>query len=148
MNEENANDAPSTPYEAPTTDPQSGVTDNAALASVGERIGAIAIDIALMIVVGLIPILGIVINIAYFLTKDCLPFLNGQSIGKKALKIKAVTEDGQSLSGNWGAGIVRNVVMYIPFFGLVELIMLIVNKDKGMQRLGDQWAKTKVIKAG
>lgn len=122
---------------------------DAALASMGERIGGYVIDWAIIIVVALlIPILGSLVAIAYALTKDCLPFLNGQSLGKKALKIKAVTEDGQSLSGNWGAGIVRNVVFFIPFFPIVELFVLNSNKDKGMQRLGDQWAKTKVVKAG
>lgn len=147
MSDENTNDMPATPYEAPATDPSTEVTD-AALAGLGERIGAFAIDMALMFVVSLIPILGLIVNLAYALTKDCLPFLGGQSIGKKALKIKAVTEDGQSLSGNWGTGIVRNVVFFIPFFVIVELVMLIVNKDKGLRRLGDQWAKTKVIKVG
>ena len=70
-----------------------------------------------------------------------------ERIGKKVVKIKAVTEDGRSLSGNWGPGIIRNVVLFIPFFPIIELIVLATNKEKPMRRLGDQWAKTKVIVA-
>ena len=78
-----------------------------------------------------------------------MPFLDGQSIGKKVLKIKAVTEEGATLSGNWNPGLIRNAVLLIPFFPLVELIIMMTNKDKpgGLRRLGDQWAKTKVINA-
>ena len=113
------------------------------LASAGQRIGAYLIDAILMTVIGIIPLLGILLIIAYALLRDALPFLDGQSVGKKLLKLRAVTEDGQSLSGNWGPAIVRNVVLMIPFFPVVELIVLLTNKD--VKRLGDQWAKTKVI---
>ena len=57
--------------------------------------------------------------------------------------LRAVTEDGQPLTNNWGPGIIRNIVLLIPFFPLIELIILLTN-DKGL-RLGDQWAKTKVV---
>ncbi len=88
--------------------------------------------------------IGSLASTAYFLTRDSLPFLQGQSIGKKAMRIKAVTLDGQSLAGNWRAGIVRNVFMLIwP----VELFILWSRNEKGgaMRRLGDDYAKTKVI---
>ena len=57
--------------------------------------------------------------------------------------LRAVTEDGQPLTNNWGPCLIRNIVLYIPFFALIELIVLATN-DKGL-RLGDQWAKTQVI---
>lgn len=41
------------------------------------------------------------------------------------------------------SGVIRNIVLWIPFFPLVELIVLLSNNN-GL-RLGDQWAKTKVI---
>lgn len=85
--------------------------------------------------------------LGYWLTRDSLPFLNGQSIGKKAMKIRAVTLDGRSLSGNWEAGAIRNAPLCIPIFGLVELIVLLTREntaDRG-RRLGDEWGKTKVI---
>ena len=91
--------------------------------------------------------LGVAASAGYLLLRDSLPFLDGQSIGKKAINLRAVTEDGKSLSGNWNAGLIRNIPMVIPIFPLVELIVLLVNKDKpgGLRRLGDQWAKTKVV---
>ena len=109
----------------------------------GTRIVAYLIDCLVMIPVFLIPILGMIVGVAYYITRDCLPFLDGQSIGKKAMGLRAVTEDGQPLTNNWGPGIVRNIVLLIPFFPLVELIVLLSSKT-GL-RLGDQWAKTKVI---
>ncbi len=123
-------------------------------APLGARIGAFLIDVlitiaAVMIIGRISGILGNAVGIAYMLTRDSLPFLDGQSLGKKALKIKAVTEDGESLSGNWAPGLLRNAVLFIPLFPLVELIVLIIGKDKpgGLRRLGDQWAKTKVVAA-
>ncbi len=123
-------------------------------APLGSRIGAFLIDVAIVIAasyaIGVVSnTLASAITIAYMLTRDALPFLGGQSIGKKALKIRAVTEDGKSLSGNWSPGLIRNVVLFIPFFALVELVVLITSQGKpgGLRRLGDQWAKTKVITA-
>ena len=58
-----------------------------------------------------------------------------------------MTEEGVSLSGNWGPDLVRNAVLFIPFFPLVELVVLIAKNGKpgGLRRLGDEWGKTKVI---
>lgn len=85
--------------------------------------------------------------IGYMLTRDALPFLDGQSLGKKVMNTRAVTETGESLSGNWSPSIIRNVPMVIPIFPLVEFIILLANKDKpgGLRRFGDQWGKTKVV---
>jgi uncharacterized RDD family membrane protein YckC len=123
-------------------------------AEVGTRVAAYVIDVLIAIVasmlIGMVSSkLANVVVLGYLLTRDALPFLDGQSIGKKAMKIRAVTEDGRSLSGNWNPGLVRNAVMLIPFFPLVELVILLTGKGKPNEnrRLGDQWAKTKVIKA-
>jgi len=123
-------------------------------ASLGQRCGAYLIDV--LIAIGLTFItsklgsISNVIGMAYILTKDALPFLDGQSIGKKALGLKAVTQNGESPSGNWNPGLIRNAVLLIPFFPLVELIVLLTKKDspEGLLRLGDQWAKTKVLNIG
>ena len=84
---------------------------------------------------------------AYLIVRDSLPFLGGQSIGKKAMKIKAVTLDEKSLSGNWEAAVLRNLILVIPLMGLVEIFILLTREDKPERgrRLGDEWAKTKVI---
>lgn len=112
-------------------------------ALVGQRIGAYLIDILLVIVAGVVPIVGWAVAVVYMLTRDALPFLDGQSIGKKVLGLRAVDEHGAALTGNFGPAVLRNAVLLIPFFPLVELIVLLTNKDQ--LRLGDQWAKTKVV---
>lgn len=92
-------------------------------------------------------ILGYVANlvcIGYILTKDSLPFLGGQSIGKKVMKLRAVTADGAPLTGNWEKGILRNVFWMIAPVELVVLLLREEKPEKG-RRLGDDFAKTKVI---
>jgi hypothetical protein len=63
------------------------------------------------------------------------------------MKIQTVTLDGKSLVGNWEAALIRNGVLIIPLFPLVELFILLTREDKPERgrRLGDEWAKTKVI---
>ncbi|MGJ8643045.1 MAG: RDD family protein [Luteolibacter sp.] len=121
-------------------------------ADVGKRIAAALIDclVASAVAYAVSMIAGSLsypAAIGYMLTRDSLPFLDGQSIGKKVLNIRAVTETGESLSGNWNPGIIRNVPMIIPVFPLVEFIILLANKDKpgGLRRFGDQWGNTKVV---
>ncbi|MEK7949474.1 RDD family protein [Luteolibacter soli] len=99
------------------------------------------------IVASLIPKLGPIVGIAYMLTRDALPFMEGHSLGKRILKIKAVTLNGKSLSGDWATSILRNLLFAIPFVGLIEVVVLFVRKDKAppLRRLGDEWAKTKVV---
>ncbi len=86
-------------------------------------------------------------GMAYLVTRDSLPFLGGQSVGKKAMKLRAVTLDGQPLVGNWEVALIRNGVLIIPLFAVVELYILLTREDKPERgrRLGDEWAKTKVI---
>lgn len=86
------------------------------------------------------------IGVAYLLTRDSLPFLGGQSVGKKVMKLRAVTLDGKPLTGNWEAGILRNLIL-IPCAGLIEFVVLLIREGKPEmgKRLGDEWAKTKVI---
>jgi len=101
-------------------------------------------------IVGLITgssILSLLVTSVAWLVRDSLPFLEGQSLGKKIMKTKAVKADGSSLSGDWTTGAIRNILMAVPFGGLVESVVILVRSGKpeaGM-RLGDEWAKTKVI---
>jgi uncharacterized RDD family membrane protein YckC len=125
------------------------------MAPLAPRLIATVIDFVIVIVVsmvfwilpGALKNLGSLVGMAYILLRDALPFLEGQSIGKKLMKIRAVTADGQSLSGNWSPALIRNAVFFIPCFGIVELIVLITREGKpeAGRRLGDDWAKTKVI---
>lgn len=127
---------------------------NGAQATFESRVIASIIDsfvgLGVYIVLGMVARpLGTLGLLAYALVKDALPFLEGQSIGKKVMKIKAVELDGKSLSGNWQATVVRNLPMVIPFFGLVEAYILYSKKDQDvpLRRLGDEWGKTKVVVA-
>ncbi len=85
--------------------------------------------------------IGQLLALIYFLTKEALPFLGGQSIGKKLMKIRVVTEDGNSVVNNWGASAIRAISLIIPLLNLYELYLVFSNKP----RMGDQWAKTRVV---
>jgi uncharacterized RDD family membrane protein YckC len=153
MEDEQQSEVTQSPAEStPQEQPPAVVPATAGEASLGQRIGAALIDVLVASAAGyaasrLVGGLGYAIQVAYLLTRDSLPFLDGQSIGKKALNLRAVTESGKSLSGDWNSGLVRNISMAVPFLPLVELIIMLINNGKpgGLRRLGDQWAKTKVV---
>lgn len=99
----------------------------------------------LMFMSSSLAMIGYAIGIAYFLTKDALPFLNGQSVGKKLMGIKVIKESGgQMLTNDYGTAITRQVSLLIPLFNLVDALMVFSNDRK---RFGDKWAKTVVVKA-
>ncbi len=83
---------------------------------------------------------------AYMVTRDSLRFLP-RSVGKTAMKLRVVTLDNQTLTEKWEPALVRNAILAIPFFPLIELVVLLTREDKPERgrRLGDEWAKTKVI---
>lgn len=126
------------------------------IASFNSRVVAALIDygvgICLYIVVLAIPgsfldFLAKLVLLAYLLTKDSLPLLDGQSVGKRVMKLRAVTNEGKPLTGNWQTGILRNAFQVIA---PVELIILLTREEKpeAGRRLGDDVAKTKVIFVG
>ncbi len=86
-----------------------------------------------------------IIAAVYYLIRDALPFLNGQSLGKKVMKTKAVKQDsGEPLTGDYGTSLLRNVTLIIPVVGLIDAIFVLIGPER--QRLGDRIAKTMVIK--
>ena len=91
--------------------------------------------------------LPLLVGGAYLVSRDCLPILGGQSVGKRAMHLRAVTLGGESLAGNWQPGLLRNAVLAIPLFAFVELFILLTREDKPEhgRRLGDELAGTKVI---
>ncbi len=109
---------------------------------------AIGIYIVFLIILpNVLHFVGSLAALGYILTKDSLPFLDGQSIGKKVMKLRAVTADGAPLTGNWQTGLLRNVLLIVA---LVEFIVLLIREGKPEQgrRIGDDIAKTKVIVIG
>ena len=120
---------------------QAGTVD---LATPGSRLLASLIDVVLQLVVLPVPFLGILASVVYGLVKDALPFLDGQSIGKRAMGIRAVREqDGSKLTNDYGTAIVRQISLYIPFFNIVDALM-VLSADR--KRFGDRWAKTIVVR--
>ena len=91
--------------------------------------------------------LGWLLGFAYMVAKDSLPFLDGRSVGKKAMKLRAVTKAGEPLTHNWTAACIRNGVLLVPLFALIEIYILLTRDGKPERglRLGDEWAKTKVV---
>lgn len=129
------------------------------VANVGERIAAQLIDYVILFSYIMILLLINDTIVQYrnqdiFLIIALIPvffysllseiFLDGQSLGKKALKTKVVTIDGSQAT--IGSYIIRWMFRLIDvniFYGIVAIITIAVNK-KG-QRVGDIVAKTTVI---
>lgn len=131
-----------------TADP---TTANGAPAAFNPRFLAGLIDLVVVVVIYLLlpkwPAGGIALLVAaaYWLARDCLGILGGQSIGKRVIGLKVLTVEDQSLVGNWQAGIIRNLAL-LPLLPL-EMYVLMARDDQGRRgiRLGDQWAHTKVV---
>lgn len=112
-------------------------------ASAGKRFVAALIDGILGSIISLVPFVGWLVSLVYYFTKDSLPFLNGQSIGKKAMNIRAVKADsGEPITNNYGANIIRQISLFIPIFGIVDALMVFSDSK---QRFGDRWANTIVV---
>ncbi len=127
--------------------------ENFTKASAGNRFLALLIDLLVsyvpIILFGIVSTnliaLGYVASVAYTFTKDALPFLGGQSIGKKAIGIKVVlTETGQMITGNYTASVLRQLPTIIPIFNLIDAFMVLTSESL---RFGDKWAGTMVVKA-
>lgn len=87
-------------------------------------------------------LVSFIIFIAYF---TYLEGTSGQTIGKMAMRIKVVREDGGRM--DIGTAFIRNILRIIDglFFYLVGAIIIWISRKK--QRLGDIAAKTVVIRA-
>lgn len=130
------------------------------LASVGDRIFAYIIDAFIQFIYSLIIFLSfysINNDVEWWITLFLLPvvfyhllceaFLNGQSFGKMAMKIRAIKIDGSELRFidcfvRW---IFRLVDFSLPIGGVLVGFLTIIIGGKG-QRIGDIVAKTTVLK--
>lgn len=92
-------------------------------------------------------LLAVLVGLAYWVTRDSLPFLGGQSVGKKMQGLKALTASGESLAGNWKAGLIRSGPLLVLPFTLIEIYVLLTREDTPARgrRLGDEWSQTKVV---
>ncbi|RLM45127.1 RDD family protein [Haloarcula sp. Atlit-47R] len=125
---------------------------------VGRRIGAIIIDIVLIAIVSSVisgilaqvrlaflgSLFGLVIGFGYYIY---LEGTYGQTVGKMALDIVVVTEDGDPIE--YGPAAIRTVLRIVdalPAFYLIGIVAVLVTDRK--QRLGDIVADTVVVRAG
>jgi len=114
------------------------------MASAGDRFVAALIDGLVVFAMSIVPFVGGLIGLAYQFTKDALPFLNGQSLGKKVMKIRVVDEEtGAPITEKYDKAAIRVVPFIIPIFGIVDAFMVLSSERK---RFGDKWAKTIVVK--
>lgn len=83
--------------------------------------------------------IGVPIWAVYMLFRDAFP--NGQSIGKKIMKLQVVDNEGNNIAGQISKAAIRSLTL-IPPIGLIEAIRLVLGKN----RYGDIWAGTTVKK--
>lgn len=135
------------------------------IAGLGERIAARCIDLAGFLVLGIVFVIlmgiasvnisskaGVVVMIIFlaifaFYDLVCEITMNGQTVGKRVLKIKVISLDGTqpTFSQYLLRWLFRIIDFGIPFgWGIVALIAVVASKNH--QRLGDMLAKTTLIK--
>ncbi|WP_430812174.1 MULTISPECIES: RDD family protein [unclassified Carboxylicivirga] len=108
-----------------------------------ERLLAAIIDTSLVLGLSLFPRIGWLFGLIYFLFKDCLPFLKGQSFGRRLFHLKVVSiADQQNLVGKPDKAMIRQIILLIPVLNLIELYLFCFTNI----RLGAKWSDTKVIK--
>ncbi len=109
-----------------------------------ERLLAALIDGAIVLGLSLFPRIGWLFGLIYFLFKDCLPLLDGQSFGRKLFKIKVVTNlESKSLVNAPDKALIRQIILLIPILNLFEFYNFLFKAE----RFGDTWTETKVIRA-
>lgn len=81
---------------------------------------------------------------AYILYEGFMLASGGQTVGKKVMKIKVVTPDGNEMSKGqaWGRAISRQVLAIVPCLGLIDNLVAF-----GQERtaIHDMMAKTRVV---
>jgi hypothetical protein len=107
-----------------------------------ERTLAAIIDIAIVVGLSFFPRIGWIVGLFYFLIKDSIPFLKGQSFGKKLMKMQAITlPEQESLVKYPEKSIIRGIITLIPVLNLIDIWYLYTTG----YRLVDRWTQTAVI---
>jgi len=87
--------------------------------------------------------LSYLVAAGYILVRDALPFLEGQSIGKKVMKTRGVHEDsGAPITNDYRPSFLRNILLCIPIVNIIDALFIFSGDRK---RLGDRIAKTIVV---
>jgi uncharacterized RDD family membrane protein YckC len=110
--------------------------------ALSERLLAAFVDLVIVVGLSLFPRIGWMVGLIYHLTRDSLPFLNGQSFGKKFFNLRVIIlPQYASMSGAAEKSVIRGLVAIIPGLNIVDLWFLITRKV----RLADEWAETRVV---
>jgi uncharacterized RDD family membrane protein YckC len=133
---------------------------------VGPRVGAAVIDIIILIVVGGVMtalfgdtssdddgfnasltgvpfVVSLILWLGYYFGMEA--FAGGQTVGKKAVKLKVVRLDGTALTpGHVAVRTILRVLDSLPAFYLLGFIVMVASKEK--QRIGDMAAGTVVVR--
>ena len=108
-----------------------------------ERILAAVIDVSITFGLTLFPRIGWIFGLIYFLFKDCLPFTNGQSFGRRLFNLKVVhIKDGSSLVGNPDKALIRQIIFFVPILNLIEVYYFLFRK----KRKAELWSETEIVK--
>jgi len=79
-----------------------------------------------------------------FLYFTILEGVRGATVGKMAMKIRVVREDGSPCG--FGPSIVRNILRIVDVIGVYIVGAIFIQRSDRKQRLGDRVAKTVVVK--
>ena len=90
---------------------------------------------------------GWLVGAGYVLARDAL-FNNGQSIGKRLLKLRVVMGPDRVRAGV-RASVIRNLLWAIPFVNLAMALtgLYYLSGDRAGRHWGDRLADTRVVKA-
>jgi uncharacterized RDD family membrane protein YckC len=139
-----------------------------AKADLAKRFIAMLIDGVISAILSVIPMVGSVAGAAYMVLRDGLEldFMDGRSIGKKVMKLRAVSDDGskmtveKSIKRNWMFGLYafHGILVFIPILGWLAMILLSIAglliglvevfkvlTDLEGRRFGDNMAGTMVV---
>lgn len=110
-----------------------------------KRFLAMLIDAVLATILGFAPVIGLALSFAYVLLKDGMNIqgFKGRSVGKWAMGLAVASADGAAPKQTLVDSLKRNILFVIPFMGLVEGIVVLVNPEG--RRLGDRIAQTLVV---
>ncbi len=88
-------------------------------------------------------LMGLSLALVYLFARDALPFLDGQSLGKKICSIRVINfQTGEAVTNQFGKTFVREIVQWIPLLNFIDMLTVF---GAGGRRLGDQWADTIVV---
>ena len=114
--------------------------------SVGPRFLAHLIDgLVILVMLGLFSLLGpldLLLPIAYYIVMEATL---GATLGKMALGLRVVKTDGSPIG--WSESIIRNLLRIVDFLFFYLVAAILIWNSPLRQRLGDQVAKTVVVRS-